>query len=443
MKPHILKIAVIAFLFCLLKASAQEQKMPVGTQPAEIIRMGDDLHVFCSGADMNGNGIVEKDSGDVEASWWIFDAATMNVKKSKVLDSSFLKEAPLNLTLASVSAYVFHGKNQIKRYDRFSQELFNNIDIPDSLKNIVMLNYAPLPVNRLHIVSKYKDIFYETYIGVYIETPSIIPFKNPVQFFFNENDEYPDGFVWDFPIILTKGTKGSKNSVIIRPFAGNGEYSTVLGEGANFMYRKNDSIYITMYDEHSVKIVHKYKGDILKTIPTQTTGSKGPRECAIDGDNLYVTTYNCDIRKFSISTGELLKIIPISGMADPIQIVNGKLIVGVTRTCDSLPNNSISVIDITTSVENEEPFAISASVSPNPFKNSASISATFPSHVHSATIEIFTTSGNSVGVFKKEVINGEVNFHIESDVLKLSQGQYMARISAGKQMSVVPFVIVK
>jgi len=84
-------IAVIAIYCKPPTIFAQEQKIPVGTHPSEIIRMGDDLHVFCSGADMNENGIVDKDQGDVEASWWIVDAAMMNVKPSKVLEGRFFK----------------------------------------------------------------------------------------------------------------------------------------------------------------------------------------------------------------------------------------------------------------------------------------------------------------------------------------------------------------
>jgi len=152
------------------------------------------------------------------------------------------------------------------------------------------------------------------------------------------------------------------------------------------MSRYNGLYYIVMHEAHRVIGVSPYpdpvdkkQGTIFKTIPTHTTGANGPRECAIDGDNLYVASYNCDIRKFSISTGKLLNIIPISGKADPIH----------------------------------EPFAVSASVSPNPFKNSAVISATFPPHIHFAEIEIFTATGNSLGAFKNQVVNGALSFNID------------------------------
>lgn len=304
MKPYILKIAVIVFAFCFLKASAQEQIIPVGSQPAEIIRMGDDLHVFCSGMDMNGNGSVEE--GDVEASWWIFDAATMNVKRSKVLEGGFLKGAPLNLAMNLHSTFLFHEK-KIKRFKTENQELLdgNVISLPDSLRNIVSLN--------MH--QEGNNLEFDHLILQILVQPNFT--KNGVLIFADATNKSYSGFsqgkanplqsyYFTTKAGVHKGTlvlaEGNNDSYLQLPM---NTPALLVGNRANHILPYSDFGIICAFGSHVVLLVDLLKGNILTTIPTQTTGTNGPRECAIDGDNLYVTTYNCDIRKFSISTGEL------------------------------------------------------------------------------------------------------------------------------------------
>lgn len=257
-------IAIIAFAFTFLKTSAQEQKVPVGVQPAEIIRVGDDLHVFCSGWDANGNGIVE--TGDVEASWWIFDAATMNVKRSKVLEGGFLKEAPLSVAVSYGSIFIFH-ENKIKRFNLSTQEFKNIIELPDSLRNIVVIGSdqyaieAPADSKYFEIVitSKVRNTFM-TYWFTHIDTTEGMSFIHGSDL--NDEDQ-PIQFEFYFTGIhlLTRGIPGKANSKLLVPINPIVNYTTVLGKEANFMTDSDSEakpysiIYVVMYGDHAITLL--------------------------------------------------------------------------------------------------------------------------------------------------------------------------------------------
>ncbi len=449
------KIAAIALcvLACFSNASAQsERRIPVGAQPAVIQRMGNELHVFCSGADKNFNGTFE--AGDIAASWWILDATTFAVKSSVVFPNSFLDTPPLRPAFTASSVFLYMG-GKIRKYSLFSQQVTdsNEVEVPASAGRVSGLFAGTFGATEvLYIVTRPtfngRGLMYSHFVGsidtLANKTPDTLGI-NPQQMFIQYDLTTQSGV----QIVLNEGNFGQANSTLDVTSFVNGQPSKTslnIGDTGNFFLVNGDTAFVVVNGSHSVQIVDLLKKSIVKTISTGTTGGNGPRECTINGDTIFVTTYNSDIRALSMSTGALLKTLPTSGKVDPIIISEGILAAGISNKSDfSGPDSALAVFGLAggTSVEDENSAIIAASVSPNPVRDNAVISAQFSSEIPSATIEIFNTEGISVGTFTKELANGDLHFDISPNVLKLAQGQYMARISAGKNRSVVPFVVVK
>ncbi|MES2766742.1 MAG: T9SS type A sorting domain-containing protein [Bacteroidota bacterium] len=442
------KIAAAAFFIvsCFSDSAAQtERRIPVGVQPSSILLKGNDLHVFCSGSDKNFNGTFE--TGDVAASWWILDATTFAVKSSVTFPDAFLAPPPLRPGFSSTSVYLYmNGK--INKYSLFTQQLTseNIVTIPASAGLVSAIGVAEIGVGDiLNIVTRPTftgpGFVYSHLVGIQdLGTPRTVGI-NPQQFWLSAD--------LSTSLLLNEGVGGQNNSTlqIAKTVDTTTTETTInIGDTGNYFLVQRDSAFVVMTGSHTVQIVDLLKMSVVKTIPTGTTGFDGPRECTINGDTIFVTTYNSDIRAFSITSGTLLKTLPTSGKVDPIVMSQGNIVAGVSQkkgTYDADSALAVFGLPPLVSVGNDAVTLVPAEISPNPVNDNATISAKFSGEITSANIELFNTAGISVGTFTKELLNGELRFAISQSALKLSQGQYMARISAGKNLAIVPFVVVK
>ncbi|HYF03034.1 MAG TPA: hypothetical protein VEC36_06640 [Patescibacteria group bacterium] len=450
------KIAVIAtiFTFSFFKASAQnELRIPVGTQPAEIIRVGDDLHVFCSGADLNFDKTFNE--GEVPASWWILNANTLAVKSSKIFEGEFLPYAPMNIRIGENATFLIMN-NKVKKYDTETQEMISEsfVAVPTEAGSIIALfTQSAFGTEFLSVVTRPSLtsaglIFTADASNGGVELDVDTVGINPLQVW--SDVELMSGRARG--IVLNEGLFGQGNSTIT--LSSNTEEAVMettlpLGDGANFFQVEGDSVYVVVNGSHQVVVIDMNNQAIVKTIATGTEAFNGPREAAIWGNYLLVTTYNNDIRVFDIPTGNLINTIPVSGKVDPIQIYNGKVIAGITLKNDYSADNALAILNLDsvlsygTSVAEEKISFIVSAIAPNPIQASGVISATFPSETSIARIEIIAPNGVSVGEFTTGLHNGELRYVLNSDELGLSQGQYLAKITAGSSISILPFVVVK
>jgi hypothetical protein len=444
-----------AFLFSgFLKANAQdEQRIPVGVQPSVIHRVGNDLHVLCSGSDVNFNGTF--DSGDMTASWWILDAITLEVKSSMVFENSFLPPPPHRPAFTSNSLFVYmNGK--IQQYSLFTQLISNAnvVDIPTSAGMVAGLHAADFAGTEvLYITTRPSfttpGLRYTFVLGSIdsLTNPEKLPETtgiNPQQIHLKYDLVNQSGI----QLILNEGASGQNSTLDITSYADGtpSKTSVNLGNNGNFFLMHGDTAFVVMTGSHSVHYVNLTSKSIVKTIETGTTGFDGPREAAINGDTLFVTTYNSDIRAFSIASGALLKTMPTSGKVDPIIMSEGKLLAGVSLKKGTYQADSaLAVFGLPpiVSVGYENATLVAASLYPNPVQTNAILSIQFPESVASVSIELFNAAGISVGSFTKETVNGALQFVVEPQALQLSQGQYFARITAGEYLSVVPFVVMQ
>lgn len=446
-----LAAAAALFLSGSFVLSAQnEQRIPVGAQPSAIHRVNNELHVFCSGSDANFNGTL--DAGEKPASWWVLDATTLAVKSSVVFENSFLDTPPLRPAFTSNSVYLYiNGK--IQKYSLFTQQIINEnvVPVPASAGRVSGLYAGDFAGTEVLYIATRPTFTGPGLLFTYV-TSSIDTLQNPETTGINPQQislNYDLLTQTGFQLLLNEGSGGQSNSTLDVTSFANGvptKTSVQLGNTGNFFLHQGDTAFVVMTGSHTVQLVDLLKKSVVKTIPTGTTEFNGPRECTINGDTLFVTTYASDIRAFSISTGALLKTLQTSGKVDPIIMTEGKLVAGISLKKDTYTADSaLAVFGLAPilSVTSEKMNLIPALVSPNPVENNALLSAEFPENLSSASIEIFTTSGVSVGKFTQEIENGKLQFHINATALKIAQGQYIARISGGNSLSVVPFVVAK
>lgn len=444
-RSHLVVFSAALVFSGFLKADAQtEQRIGVGTQPAAIHRVNNDLHVFCSGSDKNYNRAF--DPGDVAASWWVLDATTLEVRSSLTFENSLLAPPPLRPAFSSNSVYLYIN-GMINKYSLFTQQLTteNVIQVPAYAGHVYAMSVTELTVGDvLNIVTRPNftgpGLVFSYFAGLAeIGEPDTVGI-NPQQIWVSED--------FNTGLLLSEGIAGQNNSTLVigeTVDTMTTETTLNIGDTGNFFLVRGDSAFVVMTGSHSVQVVNLEQKAIVKTISTGTSEFNGPRECTINGDTLFVTTYNNDIRALSISSGALLKTLQTSGKVDPIIMTEGKIVAGISLKADYSADTALAVFGLppVLSVGNEDMTVLPAEVFPNPVQDQSLLSSQFPENIAAVSIEIFTSTGISVGKFLKETSHGKVNFSIDPAALMLAQGQYIARISAGENLSFIPFSVVK
>lgn len=134
-------------------------------------------------------------------------------------------------------------------------------------------------------------------------------------------------------------------------------------------------MYVTVNGSHKVVIVDLRKSEIVKVIPTGTEKDdyNGPRECALIGKTLFVTTYNSDVREFNIETGAMTGILDSKGKPEGLAVINGKLWIANAYESKSYSyGNTVAIFDSPLAVE--EYFTENMNiVFPNPARTSTTI----------------------------------------------------------------------
>ncbi|MFN8358970.1 MAG: T9SS type A sorting domain-containing protein [Candidatus Kapaibacterium sp.] len=433
-------LSAACVLFGAFTATTTAQTiLKVGQQPLAIIPVGNTVHVFCNGNDMNFNSIYEPDSGDVAASWWIIDTQTRAVIKHREFTDRYLP-FPFRIALSKETenhAYISNG-NHISSFLVNSLELEKDTlaIIPDSLGNIYALSKSQGDALTLscrkefdkpgHIVG--IDIMNGKILGVvptFINTQQTTDFRNSI-------NQY-------MMIVLNEGSYGSKNSTL-QIFEKNlTSIDIPLGDGGNHIFYEGmgrDSLFVTVNGSHKVVIVDLIKKQIVKSIPTLTTGFNGPRESAVIGNKLFVTTYNSDVREFDIATGALVATLNSKGKPEGLTVINGKLWIANAFGAGSYtPDSTIAIFESPLAVE--EYFTENKNiVFPNPALASATISTSFSGQANApVAIELYSLTGTKL--FSTSTTSGsygEVNYALP--IQDVSAGTYFVRVISGTMVQV-------
>lgn len=430
--------AAFAFFWLGFTSTLSAQSfITVGKQPLAIIPVGNTVHVFCNGDDKNFNSIYEPDSGDVAASWWVIDAQTHSVLKHREFTDRYLP-FPFRSVVTEQFTYFPNG-NHLSRFLTSTQELDVDklIVLPDSLGQIYAVSKPNS--NPIFTLSSRKNYGTPGYIiGVDVVAPAILGvFQTLI------NTQQTLDFVTSdhnsFLAVLNEGGFGANNSAL-QIFGKNFENTVLpLGDAGNHIYYQgdgSDSLYVTVNGSHKVVIIDVLKKEIVKSIPTQTTGYNGPRESVVIGNKLFVTTYNSDVREFDIETGNLIATLDSKGKPEGLTVINGKLwVANAFVKGEYNADSTVAVFDSPLAVE--EYFTENKNmVFPNPARVSATFSTTFNGHSNTPVIiEIYSLSGAKLfSVNTTSGNNGEVNYVLPLHANNLPTGTYFVRLSASNNV---------
>lgn len=417
--------------------------LKVGQQPLAIIPVGNTVHVFCNGNDMNFNSIYEPDSGDVAASWWVLDTQTRTVIKHREFTDRYLP-FPLRIDMdRSQSSFFIPTNNRVSIFSTATQasEKDTAVVLPDSLGQIYALSTESSSNGML--ISCRSSFDKPGYL-VFFENGKIqgtIPtLVNPQQTVFYRTSTGTQNRIGN--AVLNEGGFGAANSTI-QLYGDKKEDSVVvnilIGDGGNHIFyagNGHDSMFVTVNGSHKVVIIDLNKKEIVKSIPTLTTGFNGPRESVVIGDKLFVTTYNSDVREFDITTGALVATLNSKGKPEGLTVINGKLWVANAFGSGSYtPDSTIAILESSLAVE--EYFTENKNmVFPNPAIASASISTSFSGQANApVAIELYSLTGTKLfSISTTSGSNGEVNYALP--LQDVSAGTYFVRVISGTMVQV-------
>ncbi len=437
----VLGAACVLFV-ALTSHSFGQTILKIGQQPLAIIPVGNTVHVFCNGNDMNFNSIYEPDSGDVAASWWVIDTQTRTVIKHREFTDQYLP-FPFRVGLdKSKTSFYIPTANRVRAFNTESQMVEDDSAavMPDTLGLI----YAVSLTSDNEMLISCRNGFDKpgTLVGMDKKKiagtiPTLVNPQQTVPFRSSIGDLQRIGLA-----LLNEGGFGANNSTL--QLYGDKDADSVvvnlpLGDAGNHIFYNglgNDTMYITVNGSHSIVVVDLKTRSLVKSIPTLTTGFNGPRESAVIGDKLFVTTYNSDVREFDIATGALVATLNSKGKPEGLTVINGKLWVANAFGSGSYtPDSTIAIFESPLAVE--EYFTENKNiVYPNPAVHSTTISTNFAGHSNSPVmIELYSVTGTKLSSIQTTSgSNGEVNYALP--LQDVSAGTYFVRVISGTMVQV-------
>ncbi len=318
-----LAVVLIFVYSCSENDSTSPVKLPdysvlkdieVGRQPAKVYFDSEknQFHVFCIGLDKNFN--QQKDEGDENPSWWIIDAANLDsAEKAKDFEFGYMG-FPLRpfVDWTERKIYTLWNENAIRVYDLDNYQMISEIETE----------------YRITAISKKGDLLYLSVSPLFGEQGEVVvvrvgsgeelfSFDAHINVHQTEHFEF-DGE--DYLAIIGVGVGKDDGSIQFAKIVGDSlslvEEYTALGDLANHFYAGESKGALVLNGSHQVSIFDFNDFAVANTIPTLTDGFNGPREAVIKGDNVFVTTYNADLRIFGVVSGNLKQTIELPGKGE-------------------------------------------------------------------------------------------------------------------------------
>jgi hypothetical protein len=432
-----------------LNVASAQTLVPTARQPVTIIPLAGRIHVLSNRVDANFNGT--QDAGDSAAAWSVYDAATLQqVGFFRFPWESVNAQRPA-VDTAARTLYIARG-GRISSFNMTTQQLLRDTVAPFSASAVTYV-----PALQTLLLSRRPDF---TNPGVVLAF--VIPLGSTVaSYSAGPNVQQTIGFTTargeSGVAILSEGNFGRPNSTVsivtLNALTGQALTSTAanVGDTGNHLFQRGDSIFVTSNGSHQVHILDLNTKAIVRTIPTGTTGSNGPRESVADGDMLYVTTFTSDVRRFRISTGAPVSpLLMPQGKPEGLALVGGRLVVANAFLPNSFTSaSSIAVFDLRTVSVREQNNVLAAQVSvvPNPATNEAQcrIRAENPSDLARAPFRLVTPLGAVAfdvdEQFVERVDAATVNVHIPIASWNLASGMYTLQIQTARGMRAILFVV--
>lgn len=423
--------AVIAMSVFSHNASAQD-KITVGLQPVSVVPVGDKVHVFHNQVDANFNG--QQDEGDSRASWWVLN--TQGEKISSVELEWGMLGYPFRPYVDADNKVVY--MSHLGRVRSFSLE--NQALLRDT---VALYNAAGVAAHGDHVFVSMRPSFTdpgqfvvyntttneETVRTVGVNPQQIVPFRT---------SDAAEGV-----LVLSEGGFGTTPPSLLDKHYFDGTTAPAaleIGGTGNYVFVQGDSAYVAMNTSYEVKIVNIKNWTVAGSIAVPTEPGNGPRELAVDGDRLFVSTFDNDVRLYSIASGELISTFDPTGRPEGIALVNGKLWVANAYESGSFTAaNTVAVLNVsTTSIG--EPSGLRPSIAPSVVSDEAVITLPF---AVSARIEVISVAGEYMGEVRGDYSGGAYRARFVPAQYNLAAGRYFLRVTTGTVAYTVPVVVVR
>lgn len=315
----------------------------VGSQPSKIYY--DDatglFHVFCLGKDVDFDGI--KDAEDENPSWWVINKNDLsNPEKKMEFDFGFMG-FPFRPNFDIFDRTLFISQSgEIKQY---------NIDNFDLMSTEIGDYFASA-------ITKVGDTLFLSTTPEYGKPGKVIIYNyknNQEAAIITAGLNVQQTLCYElngkkFLTILSEGLGNqdamlqfvelkSTGAEVIKTFDG-------IGSGGNFITIQGGKLFLLLNISNEIMEFNLSNFSIVKTFSTGTAGFNGPREAVIVNSysELYVTTYNGDVRVFNTNTGFLKKTYTVDSKAEGLYLLNDEmLLICNISNSDYTANNKVSI----------------------------------------------------------------------------------------------------
>ena len=315
----------------------------VGSQPAKIYfdNMTGFFHIFCLGKDVDFDG--NKDAEDENPSWWIINKNDLsNPQKKMEFDFGFIG-FPFRPHFDLDDRTLFISQSgEIKQYNIDNFDLMST-DIGDYYASAITKEGDTLFLSTTPEYGKPGKVIIYNYKNKQVAA-SITAGLNVQQTLYYELNGKK------MLAILSEGVGNqdamlqfvelkSTGAEVVKTFDG-------IGNGGNFITLIGCKLFLSLNISNEIMEFNLNNFSVVKTFSTGTSGFNGPREVAIVNSfsELYVTTYNGDVRVFNTNTGLLKKTYLVDSKAEGIYLLNDEmfLVCNISNT-DYTANNKVSI----------------------------------------------------------------------------------------------------
>lgn len=430
------------YLFAFSVGFAQPEKIiSVGKQPVKIIPHNERVHVFCAQTDVNFNAIQE--TGDAPAAWYIVDAQSgtiLSVKQFAWNGTDYVSSAALD---AQNNFMYCNDKNYVRKFDALNQQeldsLYAKTAAGISLNqsgNLMALSLRP------NFQDPGKIILYNLENGD--TTVQLKAGVNVRQSVFYDLDNNNRGLV-----VLNEGLFGS-NSSWLHIWTLTSEKTTMdsilLGNTGNHVFVDGDYAYATVNGSHNIVIVDLFLKKIVDTISTGTSGFDGPRETIKIGKELFVTTFEGDVRRISLETKKITEKFISHGKPEGLAKVGEKIwIADAYQQGQFSVDSTVSVWNYTVPIASlsETIITQTLSIAPHPVQYHCTVFLPQPFPLNSLiTVTLLSMTGEEIP-YTHFYYDSAQNAITMPTIQNVNAGIYRLRISDGIHMFNGSLIIVK
>ncbi len=315
----------------------------VGSQPAKIYFDNTTglFHVFCLGKDVDFDGI--KDAEDENPSWWVINKNELNNPQKKMEFDFDYMGFPFRPCFDAKDRKLYISQSgRLKEYDIDNFSLISDNSV-DNLTSAISKAGDTLFLSVKHESNVYGRLnFYNIRTRKIDESLDVGLNLQQTQYFELNEKKY---------IAFICEGMGNRDAAISFAELSEARVKMVksfweIGNIANYMTIIGGRLFLIFNGSHEIWEINLNDFSVVKTFSTATSGFNGPREAVIlnSYDELYVTTYNGDVRVFDTNTGALKKTYSVDSKAEGLCFYKDEMfLVCNISNSDYTANNKVSI----------------------------------------------------------------------------------------------------